>query len=56
MTDLQKDVAAYIAELNTDSVVSRSHRTLRWGRIKWGASTFDAEVDRQLAEKGGNND
>ncbi len=46
--DLVADAANYVKELNTDSVVSYSHYTLRSGCERWGKEAFDAEVDRQL--------
>jgi hypothetical protein len=47
---LAADVARYVKELNTDSVVSYSHETLRYGRKKWGKDRFDAETTSQLKE------
>lgn len=51
MTDLQKEAAAYIVELDRDSPVSYSHFTLRRGRKHHGEAEFDAEVDRQFAAR-----
>jgi hypothetical protein len=45
---LTKDVARYIEELNRDSVVSRSHLTLRGLYLSYGKEATDAEVDRQF--------
>jgi hypothetical protein len=45
---LIKDAAAYIRELNTNSVVSRSHLTLRHLYLNFGKDKTDAEVSRQF--------
>lgn len=45
---LEQAVASYMKELNTNSVVSRSHITLRQGRQRFGTQAFDDEVTRQL--------
>lgn len=51
--DLVADAASYVKELNTDSVVSYSHFTLRSGRERWGKEAFDAEVARQMNQPKG---
>lgn len=46
---LIRDVEAYIRELNRDSVVSRSHLTLRAMYLSYGVDKVDAEVAHQFA-------
>ena len=46
---LIKDAAAYIRELNSGGVVSRSHLTLRHLYLNFGKDKTDLEVSRQFA-------
>lgn len=56
MSDINQDVAAYIAELNEQGVVSRSHHTLHYLYVKYGKRSVDRAVDSYWAKQENENE